>query len=208
MLKVVLDSHPTLKTVTFKYLESGHTFMLNDTDFSKIETMLKYHERIYTVEEYINIIKKCKRKNPLQVYRMQKNDFMSTKVLEKNTTNRKLFITKEKVNWLKTKQILINKENKFDIFMKTIDKEHFDQLNIAKKSKGKTIDICQHDLILLWPNGKEIPQAKVNDLMSMLDLIPRDCHDFYKSLKGNNNIVEDIDGYDGELDFVPEETEC
>lgn len=206
MLKVVLNSHPTLKTITFKYLESGHTFLPNDTDFSKIETMLKYHERIYTVEEYINIIKRCKRKNPLQVYRMKKNDFMSTKNLEKNTVNRKLFITKEKVNWLKTKQILIDKENKFIIFMKTAMDAAFSQLNIEKKIKGKPIDISQHDLILLWPNGKEIPQAKLNDLMSMLDLIPRDCHVFYKSLKGNDNMVEDIDGY-GELDFVPEETE-
>ena len=79
-------------------------------------------------------------------------------------------------------------------------------LILKKKIKGKPIDISQHDLILLWPNGKEIPQAKLNDLMSMLDLIPRDCHVFYKSLKGNDNMVEDIDGY-GELDFVPEETE-
>lgn len=147
------------------------------------------------------------KEKPLQVYWMKKNDFMSTKILEKNTTNRKLFITKEKVNWLKTKQILINKENKFDIFMKTIDKEYFNQLKYCKKSKGKLIDICQNDLILLWPNGKEIPQAEVDDLMSMLDLIPRDCQDFYKSLKGNKTILEDIDGYDGELDFVPEETE-
>lgn len=57
----------------------------------------------------------------------------------------------------------------------------------------------------MWPNGKVIPQPKLDDLMSMLDLIPKDCQDFYKSLKGSSNIMEDIDGYDGDLDFIPEE---
>lgn len=206
MLKAVLNSHPTLKTITFKYLESGHTFLPNDTDFSKIETMLKYHERIYTVSEYINIIKKCKKQHPLQVYRMEKNDFMGTKILEKNTVNRKLFVSKEKVNWLKTKAILIDKNDMFNIYMKA-DSNNFNQLNIEKKIKGKSIDISEKDLVLLWPNGKVIPQPKLDDLMSMLDLIPKDCQDFYRSLKGGSNVIEDIDGYDGDLDFIPEEAD-
>ncbi|XP_028167675.1 uncharacterized protein LOC114358018 [Ostrinia furnacalis] len=206
MLKAVLNSHPTLKTITFKYLESGHTFLPNDTDFSKIETMLKYHERIYTVKEYINIIKNCKKQHPLQVYRMEKNDFMGTKTLEKNTVNRKLFVSKEKVNWLKTKVILIDKDDKFHVYMKA-DSDNFNQLNIEKKLKGKSFDINEKDLVLLWPNGKVIPQPKLDDLMSMLDLIPKDCQDFYKSLKGSSNIVEDIEGYDGDLDFIPEESD-
>lgn len=72
MLKATLQSHPSLKTITLKYLESGHTFLPNDTDFSKIEYQLKYHQIIYTAEEYIDVIKSCKKKNLLQVYRMKK----------------------------------------------------------------------------------------------------------------------------------------
>lgn len=117
---------------------------------------------------------------------------MGTKTLEKNTVNRKLFVSKEKVNWLKTKVILIDKDDKFNIYMKT-DSNDFNQLNIEKKIKGKSLDISEKDLVLLWPNGKVIPQPKLADLMSMLDLIPKDCQDFYKSLKGGSNILEDID---------------
>lgn len=50
MMKSVLSSHATLRTIRLKYLESGHTFLPNDTDFSKIESQLKYHDRIYTAE--------------------------------------------------------------------------------------------------------------------------------------------------------------
>lgn len=79
MLKTILNNHAHLKTITFKYLETGHSFLPNDTDFSKIECELKHYEQIYTVEEYMNIMKICKKKNPLQVIRMKTEDFLSTK---------------------------------------------------------------------------------------------------------------------------------
>lgn len=49
-------------------------------------------------------------------------------------------------------------------------------------------------LIPQWPQGKEIAQAKVDDIKSVMHLIPADCHDFYNTIKGNINIVDDIDG--------------
>lgn len=37
LLKVILNTHPMLQTLTLKYLESGHTSLPNDTDLSKIK---------------------------------------------------------------------------------------------------------------------------------------------------------------------------
>lgn len=59
----------------------------------------------------------------------------------------------------------------------------------------------EEDLTLLWPNGKEIPQAKLDNLKSMFDLIPKDCLPFYKSLRGNENIMNDVDGFGDSVDF-------
>lgn len=205
MMKSVLSSHATLKTIKLKYLESGHTFLPNDTDFSKIESQLKYHDRIYTAEEYLNVIKSCKKKKPLEVYKMKTNDFLSTNKIEKKIVNRKICVTKNKVNWLKTKEILIEKEKPYSIFMKTTESEEFQELNIEKRVKGKSLEILEEDLTLLWPNGKEIPQAKLDDLKSMFDLIPKDCLPFYKSLKGNENIMDDVDGYGDRIDFPIED---
>lgn len=203
MLKVILASHPNLKTITLKYLESGHTFLPNDTDFSKIEYQLKFRERIYTAEEYMSVIKECKRVNPLQVHRMKTTDFYSVSNIEKKITNRKVFITKEKASWLKTKEILLKKDKLFSIFMRSdpCSDKLFEEIDISKKTKGPVISFSEADLILLWPDGKEIPQAKLDDLRSMFDLIPKDCLPFYQNLKGNADLIEDVDGYNAILDF-------
>ncbi|KAL0822827.1 hypothetical protein ABMA28_004824 [Loxostege sticticalis] len=206
MLKAILNQHQSLKTITLKYLESGHTFLPNDTDFSKIETQLKYHERIYTADEYISVIKRSKKKNPIQVQRMGKEDFFSTKKIEKNIVNRKICVNKVKVNWLQTKEILLKKEYMHTIFMKTQNEEH-QELNIEKKIKGKSLELTQDDFTLLWPNGKEIPQAKLDDLKSLFEFIPKDCLDFYNSLQGNSTLQDDIDGFGGEPDFNIENQE-
>lgn len=205
MLKTVLNSHPNLETITFKYLESGHSFLPNDTDFSKIECELKHHERIYTVEEYMNIMKICKKKNPLQVIRMNKQHFLSTKHIEKKIVNRKICTNKNKVNWLKTKQILLKKEDPYLITM-TLESGEIQNLDVSKKSKGISIQFSEEDFDLLWPQGKAIPQAKLEDLRSMYSLIPEDCHEFYDSLKGNSCTSEYVDGYGPSLDFDLEDS--
>lgn len=67
-MKAILHSHQTLRTIYFQFLESGHTFLPNDTDFSKIEAALKHHQRVYTAEEYTEMIKNSKKRKPFQVY--------------------------------------------------------------------------------------------------------------------------------------------
>lgn len=205
MLKALLNSHDTLKVITMRFLESGHTFLPNDTDFSKIETALKHYQRIYTAEEYISIIKKCKKRKPLQVYKMNKADFYSTEKLEKNTTNRKKFTDKTKVNWIKTKEIRIEKEKVFSIFMKPSLEEDYKELTIEKKVKGETRNINMSDFCLLWPDGKAIAPAKLADLQSMYQYIPEDCHKFYKNLKSMEGMIDDVDGFGGEPDFEMQE---
>ncbi|GBP47066.1 hypothetical protein EVAR_29669_1 [Eumeta japonica] len=54
MLKAALQSHQTLKTISMRFLEPGHIFLPNDTDFGKYESCLKGHQRIYSVDDYIN----------------------------------------------------------------------------------------------------------------------------------------------------------
>lgn len=49
-------------------------------------------------------------------------------------------------------------------------------------------------LEVLWPQGKPISEPKLQDLKSILHLIPNDAEQFYKNLKSNENIVDDIDG--------------
>ena len=65
MLKSILASHPNLQTIYLKSLVPGHTFLLNDSDFGDIESCLKYHQQIYSPEDYINIILTCRQQKPV-----------------------------------------------------------------------------------------------------------------------------------------------
>lgn len=90
MLKAALTEHNSIEEIHIRFLESGHSFLPNDSDFAKIECSLKRQDRVYTPNDYIRIMKNCKRNNPLKVHIMKTTDFLSTATLEKkNTTNRK-----------------------------------------------------------------------------------------------------------------------
>lgn len=75
------------------------------------------------------------------------------------------------------------------------------KIDLSKRNKGVLIKFSEEDFEVLWPQGKPIPQAKLDDITSMLSLIPEDCHAFYKNFRGNSNINEDVDGYGPNLDF-------
>lgn len=108
MLKALLVDHPTLQTIRLRFLESGHSFLPNDTDFGRIECALKYHQRLYTPEDYMRIIQIMQKINkPMQVHMMRKEDFFSSANLEKRITNRKKATDGSKVSWLNTKEIFI-----------------------------------------------------------------------------------------------------
>lgn len=100
------------------------------------------------------------------------------------------------------KEILIKSDKLHSLFTKTSpDTEDFTEINIEKKVKGVALPINKELLVPLWPQGKEIAQAKLDDINSLLSFIPDDCIQFYKKLKGNNNIIDDLDGYGPNLDF-------
>lgn len=109
-------------------------------------------------------------------------DFVSIEKLEKNITNRKVFINKVKVNWLTTKNIQIRKDV-HSVFMSSGNNEEYQELYIGRKFKGSVLPLCS-EFLIPWPDGKPITQAKLDDLKSMFNLIPEDCLSFYKKPAG------------------------
>ncbi|XP_050298051.1 uncharacterized protein LOC126737272 isoform X1 [Anthonomus grandis grandis] len=89
LLKAILETHPCLKTIYFKYLIPGHSFLPNDTDFGKIERSLKYQIRLYTLNEFKQVLENCSKKNKFVTCEMTKDDFLGTLQIEKSITNRK-----------------------------------------------------------------------------------------------------------------------
>lgn len=119
MMQSALQSHPSLEKIFIRFLISGHSFLPNDADFSNIECSLKHRQRLYVPEDYVKVMKECRKKNRFEVNRMLSTDFFGTAELEKQICNRKFDVNKEKVSWLKTREIYLNKEKPFAIFLKS-----------------------------------------------------------------------------------------
>lgn len=205
MMIFVLNYHRTLHTISLRYLETGHTFLPNDSDFGDFECSLKQHERVYTDVQYMKIMEDSRIENKFEVNRMSSHEFFSIKEMERSITNRKVDVDKKKINWLQTHEVLLNKDEPHIIKMKRKMNDEFQSVNIAKI--GTETDFGNVNLGRLWPNGRALSKEKVQDLKSMLGLIPEEYRYFYSFLENieTHEFEEDVDGFPEELDFELED---
>lgn len=134
LLKAILEEHPTLEDITQHFLVPGHSFLRNDSDFSDIESCLKLQQRLYTPNDYIEVMKSCRKKNKLLVDKMENEDFVSTTKLVDAITNRKKSTEGVPINWLKLKVIQVRRSAPFELFVKSdLKQEEFVQVSIGKK---------------------------------------------------------------------------
>lgn len=205
ILKACLEAHPSLDTIYVKYLVSGHSFLPNDADFSDIECALKHVQRLYLPSDYVEVMKKCRRKKPFCVTRMKAGDFWGTEKLEKIIVNRKVDAVGDKINWLHFREIKITKEDSLTIFARTDFESPYHEIDISRKpSKGrpeKQERSFRKNLVQMWTNGKDIAAPKLKDIKSVMHLIPSDAKHFYLSLSGSRSVEDDVEGYCAPLDF-------
>lgn len=199
MLKHILHNHPTLQKITMRFLIPGHSFLPNDSEFGDVESHLKCYQRLYTDEDYIRVMKVCRKKNPFTVTKLGKEDFFSTKNLEEGITNRKLDVEKNKINWLQFREIELKKDKLYSIFFRTAFTGPQQEVNLLKKKVGRPSPLFNTSLPLLWPEGKAISAPKLKDLKSMSGLISSDAKYFYKRFFANDNIEDDVDGFNAEV---------
>lgn len=142
-----------------------------------------------------------KKNNKFVIHNMNTEDFFSTENIETRVVNRKLSVTKQKISWMNTKVIKIDKDKPFSIFFKeTHSMEEYQEVDIAKPVRGRKCANCFGNLTLLYPNGKLISEKKMADIKSLLKFIPQDARHFYK-IGEASNFDDDIDGYGESIDF-------
>lgn len=81
----------------------GLSFLLNDSHFGNIEKALKTQQCLYTPQDYINVMRNCRKKNPLIVKTMENTDFNSSAALEQMIVNIMKIIEGHKINWLQVR---------------------------------------------------------------------------------------------------------
>lgn len=133
MLLHILHKHEILQKITLRFLHPGHTYLPNDSEFGDVECALKNQIRLHTAEDYISVIKNCRRKKKFIVTRLQKEDFRSVVPIQERITNRKVDIEKRKISWMTTYEIEVRKSDPTKLLMKTKFEEAPKEIEIAKE---------------------------------------------------------------------------
>lgn len=194
MLIHILQNHLSLETIHLRFLESGHSFLPNDSEFGDVECLIKENEKVYTLENYIEIMQECRTVNQFQVNRMLPQDLVSVQDLVDFTTNRKKDLEKQKVSWLDTHEIIIEKSQPLNIKMKKSINAEVQTINIEKKGNDKK-KFKKIKLKQLYPGGRPLSQEKIKDLKSVLSLVDEEhlyFYDFLNNVKGKA-FEDDID---------------
>lgn len=183
-------SHPdfTIEEIDHKFLVSGHSYLPCDQDFGLIEKNKKFYKEIYVPNDWLEVIKTARKKQPFKIIRPTASDFFSSKSLEKNITNRKISVRNTKVEWLKIQWLKFHKLHPFSIFYKYSNNEevHFEEVNVKKK---KSEVIIQKLDALEKPT---IAEKKKKDLLELLQFIPPVHHTFYSNLNCSNRVRDEV----------------
>ncbi|MCP3933370.1 MAG: hypothetical protein GY705_30240, partial [Bacteroidetes bacterium] len=102
-----VNAMQNLESINMLFLESGHSYLPNDRDFGIIAKAMKHRETIYTPEDYQELIKSCKKKNPFEV--KSDTEFVEFANLDNVLINRKKNENKEQVRWLKIRWLQFQK---------------------------------------------------------------------------------------------------
>ena len=204
LLKLVCTDIP-FTTITQKFLESGHSFLPNDADFSDIEKRLKYHPDVYIPEHWYDIISEARTSKPFVVHEMKQSSFLSTAALENAVVNRKTTVDSRKVNWFDMRQIEVRRTDPTSLFYKTSHNtgEPWKQIDLTRRGRNTVLSgIIQKRL---YEGPRAINPLKKKDLISILHLVPSVHHEFYNSLTAGKTARSDnIEGLD-KVDFELEE---
>lgn len=183
----------SVEQIDHKFTVSGHSYSSCDRAFGLVEKQKRYFPNIYIPEHWNHVILAARKRNPFKIVEMKRADFISTKALETNITNRKVAVDRSKVEWLKIQWMLYNKMHPFSLFFKYSNNPEamFTEANLSKRASQ---DTATFELEILYPDGRKISPEKKKDLLCLLDFVPPVYHCFYQQLLISSNVRNELDG--------------
>ena len=184
---------------------SGHTMLPCDRDFGQIEKVLRKHEHIYTPEEYGKLIARARHVNPFPVVHMDTNDFVTFKSLAACTTNKKVTVTGEKVEFRKATQFRFCKDSQNMMYLRYThdENETWQAVNVQKRGRQHTMTNVKFNL--KYKGQRAIAKNKHDDVQKLLQYVPPVYHAFYDSIVSGENVTETNDVLDFEVSEVSED---
>jgi hypothetical protein len=196
-LHIVSNDQFPFTSIDHKFMISGHSYLPNDRDFGHIELSRKKTTHIYIPDDWEKVVVEARHKNPFQIRRMKRENFVSLKDLKKAIVNRKVNTLGHKVEWLKIQWISVCKEQslQFQYRYSHNTLEAWKTVDLKRKTKGRPPDLGRLSLPQLYTGPRPINKKKVAGLLQ-LEYVPPVYHSFYTSLNGtadNSDIEHESD---------------
>ena len=99
LMKLVKSDDNSIETIDQRFMQSGHSYLPNYSDFGSTKIYDKTQQIFYPPDWY-RTIKEARKKKPFYFTEMTAEDFLSTSSLQKAITKRKKNENKQPVNWL------------------------------------------------------------------------------------------------------------
>ena len=183
---------------THSYLESGHSYLPNDTDFGRIERQKKKHLRVLTSDEWETLIKTCK----FNVTNMHGN-FKDFTEAQKGLTFRKDNESSEKFLISQIKWMRVTESGSVMEYKNTNDPAA-PIMKINFKKRGYNNSLAKFIPQKLYDVPIKLSLEKYKDLLDLLPYIPSVNHAYFNNLPHDNqrknsnfeNLPEDDDDDD------------
>ena len=162
------------------FMEPGHSYLPNDRDFGNFELFLKGKE-VYTTENYVSLMRKCRSNNPFTVIEMLTEDFFFYGHLLKHSTKAE----QSGSGFKKAKRFVVSDQDKTGV---SVCAGFDDEINPPvhfKVQKGRSsqcdeaFNLGAVELPLLYPNGRPLGKDKTDDLKDLLRFIPASHKETY-----------------------------
>lgn len=109
---------------------------------------------------------------------------VAIKELKKLITNRKVDTLGRSVDWLSIRWIQVRKEAPLKFrFKRSLNKlANWKEVDLHRKTKGRPAQLGHFSFPAAYSGPRILKEAKIHDILSMLDFIPPVHHDFYRQL--------------------------
>lgn len=166
------------------YLESGHSYLPNDTDFGKIEKKLKTYEWIFSEEQWINLIKKCNFNHT-----DMKNKFFD---FSSKFTSIKKTTTNTKFQFLQLKEFRLNRTDELMSFKTSHSPDA--QIQFVELNDDVNLEFEK----LYQPHGIKLSRKKYDDIMYLMRFLPTAYIEEYRCLphESDGESVADVQDFE------------
>jgi hypothetical protein len=176
----------------------GHSFLPNDRDFGHTETKKKKVERVYVPDQWYDIMKSARKRNPFEVHKVVQEEVKDFGAHLMPYFKKSIRSGKKALRIQNSRVFDYSHSHSSLIWVKYgIEDEDWSKFDILKKNA--------RDLTL--PLGRKyteplpVKPAKISDVKTLVQkYVPAEFHEFYEILIGNEDVTSETE--ESESDYI------